>query len=284
MSTSYINCNGQLKNRKTLLDYNISRNNILNLEFCTFGGQIFVKTLTGKTITLECKGNNTIDIIKQKIQNKENILKDHQSLIFNGICLEDDKTISDYYIKKENTLHLVLRLRGGECVVSCMAVGTLNSPHLCEFINNRDNGNTITRQSIKSCGWKRIIIHLTLNCDKCDVDAGNSLYKRPYGWYRIALRVTRKYDDGDDKWLGTGNDSWPVSYHGTAKHNARPIAEDAEQYAERFEFEGNMYVMVLQNRVNPFGLQKVPVSDDEYWLSEKDDDVRPYGICIKKNN
>ncbi|CAG8661847.1 5324_t:CDS:2, partial [Dentiscutata heterogama] len=75
--------NRQLKNRKTLFDYNISRNNILNLELCTFGGQIFVKTLTGKTITLECKGNDTIDIIKQKIQDKENILKDLQSLIFN---------------------------------------------------------------------------------------------------------------------------------------------------------------------------------------------------------
>lgn len=253
--------------------------------------QIFVKTLTGNTKEVFISTGSMISVLKQEIQKQLKWPAEQQRLIFADQQLENDKKVSDYSIGNHATLHIVMMLHGGGDSLYYID-GSLLAPNYDYDFTNVNDGTTKYYR-------------------------GQFIYTRPCGWQRKAMKVIGQY--GDDVWLGGGGirtdttpGEWPVSYHSTALSPqgniaevgslysrgrtysydrgifSTPLATVAARYAPTFEYCGQKYQVIFQNRVDPATLQQInssaPDSIGEFWASPKEEDVRPYNICLRKVN
>ncbi|CAB4414226.1 unnamed protein product [Rhizophagus irregularis] len=295
--------NGYTISPEQILDLNFIHNNSLmyvrnevnEIEdtFLTFTIsnliQIFVINLSGNSQAIFVDPHNTVLELKYIIQDKLEYDIKLIRLEFANRRLEDHRTLRSYNIQQGDNVHISLRLLGGNfnmdsCAIKNYCIITedfLDPKYDYNFTNLKDDEEKYYR-------GKRV------------------LYRRPYGWERIALNVSRKYGH-DDRWLGCVGNSpyeWPVSYHGTKKEcfNAiagegyrldkgkrfsygkgiysTPIIEIAEGYAKVFKHNGTLYKAVFQNRVNPVGFDEH--KGGKYWVTPNEKDIRPYGLCVKK--
>lgn len=260
--------------------------------------EIYVKTLTGTTITIQATNDFTVAELKAAVEVKENIPARQQRLVFNSEPLQDDETVQGAGIPPGGTIFLIILLRGGGAKFQ-LDTSLLDPQYDYNLTGQKDDGRKYVR--------------------------GGFPYKRPYGWSRVALKVLGNPDYGEDNWLGPGgirtesaSGEWPVSYHETNFESAKKIAELGykagpraafgkgvysspsldmveKYYAQSFSFEGKTYLIVFQNRVNPDvaggRLVVIPAAENrsgaDYWLSPKHNveknihDIRPYGILLR---
>ncbi|RIA86368.1 hypothetical protein C1645_779877 [Glomus cerebriforme] len=227
---------------------------------------VHIESLTGiKSIIKNLNSKTTVQELKERIL-ENGIVSDtiSQRLVFNGQRLINTSELRTYNISQDNVIYLDIRQREG----SIYSIKYLNS----DFLNSKSYLQSLeNHHKHHRCEWKRIFL-------------------------------TTK---GKNHYI---NRFWPTSYHGTSTRNARRFADDglihskdykfnfshgifttpdidlASSFAQSFVYNGSKYLVLLQNRVNPKTLVKLPFKKggNNYWVSPSIDDVKPYCLLIKK--
>eukprot|EP00112_Aurelia_sp_Birch-Aquarium-sp1_P025352 Seg8392.1 transcript_id=Seg8392.1/GoldUCD/mRNA.D3Y31 product="Ubiquitin-60S ribosomal protein L40" pseudo=true protein_id=Seg8392.1/GoldUCD/D3Y31 len=249
--------------------------------------QINVRTLTGKTIVLNLSSDTKVGQVKSQVQERQGTDPSQIRLIYHGKPLLDvEATLESLDVADGDTFYIIFCCKGGGDQEPYEI-----SPSL--FDHKFD------------CDFTRVTAQSGENYVR-----GSKKYIRPYGWNRKALNVKDKY--GETSWLGgvklvdrreSVQGEWPVSYHGTNKDAAQKIVDEGykvgprklygkgvystpypkiaeDGYAVKFECKGKKYKIILQNRVNMAGTKEV--NNDQYFVTAKEKDIRPYGILYKE--
>lgn len=247
------------------------------------------------TCVISLHPNDTMAKLKTQVRKEARLLSGILSLYPPRINKGDFTTIREYRFFDMCTVDMDIdfTIENVQTVLN-VPLAYLDLDHFFDFTVVRDVGTTIVR--------------------------GGEVYRRPYGWFKYALKVSWRYDN--NCWLGSAGHrnagssaEWPVSYHGTMKENIAGIVREgyklsrcrtcthgdgiyttprvdiAARYAREFTHAGKTYKVVLQNRVNPATVRKVQGMmtftpnlgsvSGPIWISPQEDDVRPYGILIK---
>eukprot|EP00210_Caulerpa_lentillifera_P008800 g8396.t1 len=227
--------------------------------------------------------------MNQQIEVLIGVSPDRQCLYYNGIQLENNSTLLEHELEPNVVVELEIVSTAVRDILLCIPPTYFNPEFDCDYRTMIDIDNVVLR--------------------------GVECYLIPYGWYKYGLQVSDKYES--NSWLGIDESEhqtligeWPVGYHGTSKESAESIVQNgysfdkskrflygygmytspdvriAESYSKEFTINNKTYLVVIQNRVNPRTLKKIPDADPigigEYWLSPNENDVRPYAVLIKE--
>jgi len=235
--------------------------------------------------------------LKKLLQSKTGIPVANQRLIFSGRTMEDSMILYDSF-DRSTTIHMVARVDspggvGTERPTLVLSSDLLSTGHHYDFRDIVDVPGQFSR--------------------------GGKPYTRPCGCYRYALSVLGKYDGGNNMWF-KGDDSvgaWPVSYHTTNEKFEPGYREEGSKQeeeeegkeegkeecggvdssmgvytspnpdwvlecAKEFDYGGERYKIIFQDRVNPATMKEMKVRGKEYWFAPSGADIRPYGICVMK--
>ena len=192
------------------------------------------------------------------------------ALVHDGKRIADTALLSEHSIGDAAVISATTRLVRGKKPAQCFVYDPafLNPAHDFDFTNVDDSGSSFVR--------------------------GGRPYRRPVTYQRLAIRVEHF---GDNAWIGCANKpgEWAVSYHGTngsaaarlsGQHGGgvytTPDVATAEQFAEQFTVGGARYKVLLQNRINPATLREVDTALGKFFVSPGADDLRPYGLLLKR--